>query len=914
MASAAAKSFDTVLDLPRLPKSVPRSGVSEQARLALRQLLGDMDRQLVDAFFRGAYSVASRADGKGTEALVHARAKAVERVVSHLWIACVGESDVFALVAVGGFGRGELFPFSDVDLLVLAETRPEGPLGRALESFFSCLWDIGLKPGHAVRTLAECRELAAGDATIYTSLLDARMIHGSTALGNGFAGLIADESIWPPAAFFAAKRAEEELRRARFNDTAYNLEPNLKEGPGGLRALQLILWFGQRLFAAPTLAALVKRGMISEMESVTAEEARDRLWRIRYALHLSAGRPEERLLFDYQRELAQRLGYSDEHAQNLGVEQFMQDYFRAAIAIQRLSDQFRQRCEEALDTDTSAPTSRLSLDFVSVGGRLDCDPPDLFLRRPSALIDLFRVWIEHKEIKGLRADLARRVNEALIVVGPDLAWDNDVNAAFARLLRKGAPAVEALVRMNRYGVLAQYLPAFGRVVGRMQYDLFHVYTVDEHTMRVLRNVAKFADQEGSREFALAHELFERMAKPELLLLAALFHDIAKGRGGDHSELGEADAREFCLRIGLSGADIDLVAWLVRWHLLMSVTAQRQDITNPDVVHRFAVNVADSERLDYLYLLTVADIAGTSAKLWNSWKDKLLADLYASARYMLRAGLERPPHAAERVLETQARARELLAGSRVGADAIARIWADFPEETFLRFRPEHIAWQTAGIAAAKKPKQTRAALVLIDPQSPRGGSEIFVYAPDGDGLFAAVTAVLERMRLSVLDARIVTSMSGMGMDSFLVLDQAGRPLDAVTAQRLHGALGEVLAQTPYPAQIPAQRPGRRLRHFQVPTRIEYRDDATSGRTQLALVCSDRPGLLAAIAQTFRTRGVRVHDARIATFGERVEDFFLLTDEYNRPLSTPERETLREALLVGIARAAANPPVVESYDIA
>jgi [protein-PII] uridylyltransferase len=571
-----------------------------------------------------------------------------------------------------------------------------------------------------------------------------------------------------------------------------------------------------------------------------------------------------------------------------------------------------QRCEEALDADSATVTAqRLSLDFVSLGGRLDCDPSDLFLRRPAALIDLFRVWIEHPEVKGLRADLVSRINEALTKIGSDLAFDHEVNAAFARLLRKGAPAVDVLVRMNRYGVLAQYLPAFGRVVGRMQYDLFHVYTVDEHTMRVLRNVAKFADAETSREFALAHELFDRLTKPELLILAALFHDIAKGRGGDHSELGEKDAREFCAMLGLSAADIDLVAWLVRWHLHMSVTAQRQDINDPDVVHRFAVTLADSERLDYLYLLTCADIAGTSAKLWNSWKDKLLADLYTSARYVLRAGLERPPHLAERVREAQLQAYQVLAELGLSAQSIGRIWSDFPEETFLRFKPSLIAWQTAGVASATDAK---APLVLVDPQGPRGGSEVFVYARDGDGLFAAVTAVFERMRLSVLDARIVTSKSGMGMDNFLVLDANSRVLDATTVARLRATLEETLRQNPYPVSIGTQRPLSRLKHFQIPSRIEFRDDAQSGRTQLALVCSDRPGLLAAVAQVFRTRTLRVHDARIATFGERVEDFFQLTDDYNRMLSAVECEGLRAALAERLAAPAVQiNPTVETHVI-
>ncbi|MFT3790064.1 MAG: [protein-PII] uridylyltransferase [Rudaea sp.] len=844
--------------------------------------------------------------------LIRARSRAVERIVAHVWIACVGESESLALFAAGGFGREEMFPYSDVDLLVLTVPQPEAAALRAVESFFACLWDIGLKPGHAVRTLAECRELAAADAVIYTSLLDARRLLGSEKLAAGFTRLMDDPAIWPPAQYFAAKRSEEEQRRARFNDTAYNLEPNLKDGPGGLRALQLILWLGKRLFGAPTFAALVERGMLSADEAAAAEAARARLQHIRYALHLAAGRPEERLLFDYQRSLAERLGYTDEHARNLGVEQFMQSFFRAAIVVARLNEQFVQRCEEALDADSAAAVpQRLSIDFVSLGGRLDCDPPDLFLRRPAALIDLFRVWIEHPEVKGLRADLVSRINEALAKIGRDLAFDDDVNTAFARLLRRGALAVDALVRMNRYGVLAQYLPAFGRVVGRMQYDLFHVYTVDEHTMRVLRNVAKFADADASREFALAHELFGRLAKPELLILAALFHDIAKGRGGDHSELGEKDAREFCANLGLSAADIDLVAWLVRWHLHMSVTAQRQDINDPDVVHRFAATVEDSERLDYLYLLTCADIAGTSAKLWNSWKDKLLADLYTSTRYVLRSGLERPPHVPERVREAQTQAYELLAELGLSAQSVGRIWSDFPEETFLRFKPGLIAWQTAGIANAADAK---APLVLVDPQGPRGGSEVFVHAPDGDGLFAAVTAVFERLRLTVLDARIVTAKSGMGMDNFLVLDANSHVLDPNTVQRLRGALEETLAQNPYPVSVGTLRPASRLRHFPIPTRIEFRDDAQLARTQLALVCSDRPGLLAAVAQVFRARKLRVHDARIATFGERVEDFFQLTDEYNRMLSPPECESLREALMERFsAQATPANNTVETYVI-
>jgi [protein-PII] uridylyltransferase len=876
--NAAPAAF--ALTLPRLPAAIPRSGVSVEARRALRQLLGDNDRQLAESFHAGT----------PVAALVQARAEAVERIVVHVWGACIGESPELALFAAGGFGRGELFPHSDVDLLGLSERTPSPPAQRALESFFTCLWDIGLKPGHALRTLAECRTIAAADATVYTSLLDARRIAGVAALDAAFAAILVDANVWPAAQYLAAKIQDRQIRHARFDDTAYNLEPNLKDGPGGLRALQLVRWLGGRVFAAPTFAALAQRGILSECEAAAAEHGEATLSRIRFALHLVAGRPEERLLFDFQRTLALQFGFADEHQQNLGVEQFMQNYYRAAIANERLTERFLQRCEEAFDADAAA-VQRLSIDFVAIGGRLDCDPPELLRERPAAIVDLFRVWIEHPQLKGLRADFARRLDEALAAGGTDLANDADVNAAFLRLLRKGAPAVEALARMNRCGVLARYLPAFARVVGRMQYDLFHMYTVDEHTIRVLRNVARFGDAEGSREFALAHELFSHLLRPELLLLAALFHDIAKGRGGDHSELGEDEAREFCARLQLSDADTDLVAWLVRHHLMMSVTAQRQDITDPDVVRRFAAHVGDWERLDYLYLLTVADIAGTSTKLWNSWKDRLLADLYVSARYVLRAGFGPPPHAAERVRECQARARERLHEHNIEDAQIARTWADVPDDVFLRFSAEQIAWQTAGIAS----HQSGAPLVLIDPLGQRGGSEVFVYAPDRDGLFAMVTAVFDRLRLSVHEARIFTTRGGRCWDSFLVLDAEGHVLaDAARVERLRRALVEALARPQYSFEWQMRALPRSLRHFQIAPRVTFAA-ADGTRTQLALVCSDRPGLLADVAKVFRECGVRVHDARIATFGERVEDFFLLSDEHDRALDEATCAALREALL-------------------
>jgi [protein-PII] uridylyltransferase len=483
----------------------------------------------------------------------------------------------------------------------------------------------------------------------------------------------------------------------------------------------------------------------------------------------------------------------------------------------------------------------------------------------------------------------RRLQRALARHGGDFADDRYVLAAFLALLRRGARSVGALAAMNRHGVLAALLPTFRRVVGRMQYDLFHVYTVDEHTLRVLRNVARFADTAAREEFPIACGIFAALEKPELLLLAAMFHDIAKGRGGDHSVLGEDEARAFCAKLGLDDADIDLVAWLVRWHLIMSVTAQRQDITDPDVVHRFAVQVEDLERLDHLYLLTIADIAGTNPKLWNAWKDRLLADLYVATRYALRAGLERPPNAPARIAACREAALVLLSRAGVNAVNAERIWAEFPAASFLRHRPEQIAWQTRAIlahAGADVP------IVAVDTQSTRGGSEVFVRTRDRDGLFAAITATLDRLRCSVVDARVL-SANAMAFDTFVVLDaDAQTSLDAARAAELETELAAVLSEETVNARLVRRSLPRRLRHFRRAPRVEFSNSEQA--TQLALVCGDQPGLLAQVAQTLRDAHVRVRDARIATFGERAEDFFEITDEHDRPLSETAQQQLRQDL--------------------
>ena len=844
--------------------------------------------------------------GDDVDALLAGRARTVDAVVQAAWIRCFPDADGLALLATGGYGRGELFPRSDVDLLVLAPPDVQQAQRGNIERFFALLWDAGLSPGHAVRSLAQCVDSASEDVTVATSLLEARLLSGAPGAAQALRAALSPSALWPPAAYFSAKRSEQEHRHARYNDTAYNLEPNIKEGPGGLRDLHTLLWMVKRIYDAGTLAELRALGALGADELETLERERKALSRLRYGLHLVAGRREERLLFEYQTQLARRFGLEDRHRENLAVEQLMQGFFRSAAMVLRLNARLLQRFEEQLGGE--APVTTLDERFELRGDYLAIRDASLFRQHPATMLELFAVWQDREQVRGLHSETARALGEALPLVDDALRAQPGVRSRFMALLRHER-AVDTLTRMANLGVLGRYLPPFGKVSGRMQFDLFHVYTVDQHTLAVLRNIASFTEPASTSRFALAHEIWPRLRKPELLLLAGLFHDIAKGRGGDHSELGAEDARAFCSEHGVSQADTELVAWLVLRHLAMSVTAQRQDISDPAVVQRFAALVGERERLDYLYLLTVADIAGTSPKLWNAWKDRLLADLYSATRFALRQGLEHREYAEERISETRDAARAWLRDGGVDETAIDRVWEEFPDESFLRYRPEQLVWQTRGIAAhrAAHPEDNEP-LVLARPHARPGALEVFVYSPDRDGLFAAVTATLDRLGLGVVEARVVSSRSGMSLDTFQVLD-AGT--EFVAPERRAGtvaeALGRALATAPYRVAPVRRAVPRQLRHFRVPARIAFDTDPGTGRTRMMLVCTDRPGLLAQVAAVLREHGLRVHDARIATFGERVEDFFQLTDEADRPIThEPTLQRLREALTtcVDSAWAAAN----------
>ncbi|WP_310234973.1 [protein-PII] uridylyltransferase [Luteimonas terrae] len=830
--------------------------------------------------------------GQHIDRLLAARANAVDGWVRKAWARCIPGDAPLALFAVGGYGRGELFPHSDIDLLVIATSQAQTEHAEALGRMLALLWDFGLPVGHAVRSFEECTR-AADDVTVLTALLEARPLLANIGEVRALMDAIADTRVWPADDFFHAKRRELEMRHARFGDTADNLEPNIKDGPGGLRDVHNLRWMARRVLGVYGTEELIALGQLGVDEHATLERERRTLSRLRFGLHLVAGKAEERLRFDYQKALAARLHHveaaDDAPVENRLVEKMMQEFYRSASVVQRISERLLQRFEEQIEGEgTLRP---LDAEFGSQRGYLvardDVWPGGDIAR----VFDLFAMWADHQELRGLHSQTARALAESLHALP---SWRNastELRDQFLGLLRGPIP-VRTLERMARLGVLGVWIPEFANVTGRMQFDLFHVYTVDQHTLAVLRNIASFASEAPDERFSSAHEVWPQLRKPELLLIAGLFHDIAKGRGGDHSELGAVDAREFCEGHGLGDPDTALVEWLVKRHLLMSTSAQKLDISDPAVIHKFATEVADRERLDYLYLLTCADIAGTSPKLWNAWKDRLLTDLRSATRLALRRGLENPVAAVERIAEARDRARGLLSAHGVNDSEADALFTRIPQESFLRGRADQVVWQALGL------RDTIDGDVVVRVRRLAAGAqalEVFVHSPDRDGLFSAIVITLDRLGLVIQQARALDGPGGTIFDVFQVLPADTRQSLELTA--IERTLTTVL--TGSLDLRPARRAQpRHLRHFRVPPRIEFNTSADGRHTVFSLVCTDRPGLLADVAHELRQHGVRVHDARVATFGERVEDVFRLSDNAGRLLDEDARDALRTALLASI----------------
>lgn len=869
-----------------------------QTRAKLQRLLDSQENPIAafrQALREGTEHLFARYDeGVPVGDLVMARSQLVDMLLQKAWQSHMPDDAGAALAAVGGYGRQELHPGSDVDILILLEESEQDSLNPALEALVTFFWDIGMEVGHSVRTLEECISEARHDVTVITNLIEARLLSGSSELFDRMRTATGRDRIWSSEDFFAAKTREQKDRWHKYGDTAYNLEPNIKENPGGLRDIQMVGWVAKRHFDAETLHDLVTQGFLTEGEHLTLVEGQTLLWRIRFSLHRLSSRREDRLLFDYQRTLAREFGFNDRNG-HLAVEQFMQQYYRTVIELNRLNEMLLQLFQEAiLLHDKLGPPVEINKRFQSRSGFLEVTRDDVFRRNPVALLEVFYILQTHPEIEGVRASTIRLIREHRHLIDDTLRADLRARSLFMEIMRHPTGVTDITRRMNSYGVLAAYITAFANIVGRMQYDLFHVYTVDEHSLRVLRNLRRFAAPEHAREYPLCSAIARTIPKLELLYLAGLFHDIAKGRGGDHSLIGSRDAWDFCQLHGLSDYDSRLVAWLVEKHLIISMTAQRKDTGDPDVIQEFAAEIGDPTRLDYLYLLTVADVRATNPQRWSSWKDSLLRDIYHATRRALVRGLDNPQAQDDLIQQKQTEALRLLSKYGMTLDDCKTLWTKFSLDYFLHNSPDEIAWQTRILLGAS---EDALPLVAIRPLTHRGGTEIFIYTYDQEHLFARTTALLDRWGLSIMDARIMTTDDGMAVNAYYVLEMKGSSpvLDEEHVMQIKQALVEVLSERETP-DLQVTRPvPRQLRHFPTKTRLSFSPDVRNQRTVMRLVTLDRPGLLAEVGAIFDACGIRLQNAKIATVGAEADDVFFITAANQPPgIDDTTLNCLREAI--------------------
>lgn len=859
------------------------------------------DRQPIPLFKQALNTIRERLDerfrdGADVRDLVYGRAWCLDRLLEIAWARFDWPDDNVALLAVGGYGRGELHPYSDIDLLLLLGQDDDTPYRESLTGFITFLWDIGLEIGQSVRSLNDCEREARGDITIITNLLETRTLAGPESLRNAMRERLSTQHMWSSAAFFEGKWQEQITRHYKHNNSEYHLEPNIKSAPGGLRDIQMIGWVAKRHFGPLRYEDVVAQGFMNDAELRILSQGQAFLWQVRYALHMIAGRAEDRLLFDHQRALARLFGYADTR-ERLAVEQFMKTYYRHVTALAGLNDMLLQHFDEViLHAGESLEVRPINARFEIRGGYIQLRKPNVFLHRPGALLELFLLMAQHPEIEGVRADTIRQIRDHRHLIDDAFRDDLRHQSLFMELLRSGGDVPTQLGRMNRYGVLGKYLPEFGEAVGLMQHDLFHIYTVDAHTLRLLSFLQRFRETQDTEEYTVAIDVIQKLPKLELLWIAGLYHDIGKGRGGDHSQLGAIDASEFCHRHALSNWDTRLVAWLVENHLLMSKTAQKRDISDPDVIHAFARTVRDETHLDYLYVLTVADISATNPTLWNGWRASLMRQLYTETRRVLRRGLDNTIDRQGWVSETREEALGLLRA--IGADVtrVTDLWTTFGEDYFLQYTPSEVAWQTQGILGHH---DDNLPLILVSAPSDdmtEGGTKLFIHTRSADDLFAATAAAIEQLGLSIHDARIATSSDDWTLNTFILLDDDDDAVrDPARLETIRRHLVEELDDPDDYPQIVSRHTPRQLKHFRVPIEVIIEQDPANARTSLELIAPDRPGLLARVGRVFMEQNIALSTAKIATLGERVEDVFFITDKRGQPLTDPEAQArLRERL--------------------
>jgi [protein-PII] uridylyltransferase len=811
--------------------------------------------------------------------LLSSHSKLIDKYLQQVW-QHLEMPDNVALVGVGGYGRGELYPRSDIDLLILLHAEPDEALQQKLQALIGQLWDIGLEVGHSIRTIAQCLKESA-DITVQTNLLEARLLFGDARLFRELENVL--RQYLDPGEFFIAKMKEQQQRHDRFVNSDFNLEPNIKESPGGLRDLQTITWIARASGLGTSWTALAKAGLITTSEARQIARHDTLLQELRIRLHYLAKRREDRLLFDFQTPLAEQMGIPAS-ANRRSSEHLMQRYYHTKRAVLQFNTILLQNLHDYLFHEVP-PQQALNERFRIIGSLLEIRDEKLFENSPETIFELFLLLQRHPKLTGLSAMTLRALWRAQHQIDAQFRRNPLNRARFMEILRQPQGVLHALRRMNQYGILGAYIPTFGRIVGQMQHDLFHVYTVDEHILMVVRNLRRFAVPQFAHEYPLCSKLLGEFARPEVLYIAGLFHDIAKGRGGDHSQLGKRDARKFCMQHKLSPDDTDLVEWLVEHHLTLSATAQKQDLSDPEVIASFAEKIKNDRYLVALYLLTVADVRGTSPKVWNAWKAKLIEDLFRITRRYMSDGM-----ISDRLGEIRREAATILNLYAMPADSYQLLWAQLEDSYFLDHEAQEIAWHTRLLSSKVNPA---APIVKARLSRVGEGLQVLVYCPDQRGLFARICDFFARMSFTIVEAKIHTTRHGFALNSFQIMEA----VRSSTAYRdimtyIEFELAQRITEAK-PVSIPTTgRISRQLKHFPIRTRVEIKPDR-KGMFVLSLIAGDRPGLLARIALILDQHSIILHRAKINTLGSRAEDVFWIS---GASLSKPEHiEKLRNALL-------------------
>ncbi|WP_419418788.1 [protein-PII] uridylyltransferase [Legionella sp. D16C41] len=793
----------------------------------------------------------------------------------------------FCLIALGSYGRQELQLHSDIDILLLHEPSITEKELQQAQAFIQNCWDNGFGISHQITTVKACADLASQDVSVISSILDMRLLCGDSKLMEALQYQTHPLHMWPSDEYFFAKQAEQEQRYRKYGETAYNLEPNVKYGPGGLRDIQILLSISKRHFKIKKLAEGINYNFITEKEYEELIKCQHYLWRVRFALHFLAGKAEERLLFDYQVKLAALFGYQDK-PHSLAIEQFMKTYFQMIKRSREINEILLQWFLETIIHKERQHLKSLDANFQLSNQFIEAKHNKVFSNNPICLLELF-LWItKYPDIIGVRASTIRLIRQHLFLIGTTLRVSARAKQTFLAIFKDGVNTFVALNYMNKYGVLSHYLDCFAAVTGQMQYDLFHVYTVDQHTLFVIRNLARFLDKNYAAQFPLAVELMAKITKREILYLAALFHDIAKGRGGDHSELGEKEAQSFAIEHKLPAEDTNLLLWLVKNHLLMSHTAQRQDIYDPKNIQQFCHIFPKPSYLDYLYLLTVADICATNPSLWNTWKDSLLKELYRGAIQFFHQQ-ETYLNEEELVALRKQKALNLLQQQGFNTKDIEKLWSSFKSRYFFHESSEVIAIHTKAIFTCQSYP-----VVVILPHYSQGGMEVFIYMPHRDDRFTIATTVLSNCQATIQEAVILTCENQFDLDTYIILNERHQASFSVERIKwLEQELIKRLSNTKEMPRIGKHRLSRTLAHFKLKPQITFNDEGPC--TRLFLIAADRPGLLAHVGRVFTKLNIHLHNAKIVTAGEKAEDTFYISNKADDLLSAQEKELLRKLLI-------------------